>query len=113
MRDATSATTSNQRIMILPGALFAWYRWGDTDDSVAPFLTPRRVTVRELARFADPHSSQLQTAIDDLVRQDRLVPGQLEPLLQLLGVGAVLVPTDCNLVGSGSVDPADVGRCAA
>ncbi|HEY1590149.1 MAG TPA: alpha-(1-_3)-arabinofuranosyltransferase family protein [Solirubrobacteraceae bacterium] len=107
VRGATSATTSNQRIMILPGALFAWYRWGDTDDSVAPFLTPRRVTVRELARFADPHSSQLQTAIDDLVQQDRLVPGQLEPLLQLLGVGAVLVPTDYNVAASGSVDPAD------
>ena len=106
VRDATSATTSNQRIMILPGALFAWYRWGDTADSVAPFL--RRAGSRcASSRFADPHSSQLQTSIDDLVQQDRLVPGQLEPLLQLLGVGAVLVPTDYNLVGSGTVDPAD------
>lgn len=108
VRDATKATTSNQRIMILPGALFAWYRWGETDDSVAPFLTPRRVTARELARFADPHSSQVQTTIDDLVQQDRLVPGQLEPLLGLLGVGAVLQQADSNAAGSGSVDPADV-----
>jgi hypothetical protein len=107
VRDATNATNSNQRIMILPGSLFAWYRWGETDDSIAPFLTPRRVTVRELARFPDPHSSQLQTTIDDLVQQDRLLPGQLPPLLGLLGVGAVLVPTDADLRGSGSVDPAD------
>lgn len=107
VRDATNATTSNQRILILPGALFAWYTWGETDDSVAPFLTPRRVTVRELARFADPHSSQLQTTIDDLVQQGRLVPGQLQPLLELLGVGAVLHQADSNPAGSGSVDPAD------
>jgi arabinofuranan 3-O-arabinosyltransferase len=107
VRDATSATNSNQRIMILPGELLAWYRWGETEDSVAPFLTPRGVVVRELARFSDPRSSQLLTTIDDLVQQDRLVPGQLEPLLQLLGVGAVLVPADANVAGSGSVDPAD------
>ena len=110
VRDATNATTANQRIMIMPGGLFAWYRWGDTDDSVAPFLTSRRVTVRELARFADPHSSQLQTTIDDLVQQGRLVPGQLEPLLKLLGVGAVLVPADANVAGSGTAPPADVAQ---
>ena len=96
--------------MILPGELFGWYRWGETGDSVAPYLTPRRLTIRELARFADLRSSQLLTTIDNLVQQDRLVPGQLTPLLQMLGVGAVLVPTDGNIVGDGSVDPADAAH---
>jgi hypothetical protein len=109
VRDATNATTTNQRIMILPGELFGWYRWGATgDSSIAPFLTPRRVMIREIARFSDLRSSQLQTAIDDLVQQNRLVPGQLQPLLELLGVGSVLVSTDGNLAGDGSLDPADV-----
>ena len=111
MHGATTATSTNQRIMILPGELFGWYRWGATgDSSIAPYLTPRRVTIREIARFSDLHSSQLQTTIDDLVGQDRLVPGQLQPLLELLGVGAVLVPTDGNLGGDGSRDPADVAN---
>jgi arabinofuranan 3-O-arabinosyltransferase len=111
LRDATGATTTNQRIMILPGELFGAYRWGDVgDSSVAPFLTPRRLAIREIARFSDPRSSQLQASIDDLVQQDRLVPGQLEPLLQLLGVGAVLVPTDGHLAADGALDPVDVAN---
>ena len=106
MNDATDATNANQRIMILPGELFGWYTWGGTTDSIAPSLTTRPVLVRETLRISDPRASQLQTAIDDLVQQDRLVPGQLEPLLGLLGVGAVLVPADGNLARDGALAPA-------
>ena len=106
--DAAKATNANQRIMILPGELFGWYRWGGTTDSIAPSLTSRSVLVRETTRYADPRASQLLTSIDDLVQQDRLVPGQLNPLLGLLGVRSVLVPTDGNLPYDGALDPARV-----
>jgi arabinofuranan 3-O-arabinosyltransferase len=110
LNDATAATTPNQRIMVLPGELFGWYRWGETVTSIAPYLTPRRLTIREIDRFSDARSSQLETTIDDLVQQDRLVPGQLQPLLGLLGVGSVLVPNDGYLPGNGALDPADVAH---
>lgn len=108
--DATRATTTNQRIMVLPGELFGWYRWGETVDSALPFLTPRRLTIREIERHSDLRASQLQIAVDDLVQQDRLVSGQLTPLLRLFGVGSVLVSSDGNLSRDGALDPVDVAR---
>ena len=61
---------------------------------MAPALTNRPVLAREVVRYGDPRASQLQTVIDDLIQQGRLVPGQLKPLIQLMGVGQVLVATD-------------------
>ena len=55
--------------------------------------------MRELVPYAGPRSAFLQIAIDDLVQQDRLVPGQLAPLLRLTGVQQVLVARD-GVVGA-------------
>jgi arabinofuranan 3-O-arabinosyltransferase len=108
LHDASRTTTANQRIMVFPGELFGWYRWGETVDSALPFLTPRRLTIREIERHSDLRASQLQIAIDDLVQQDRLVPGQLEPLMRLLGAGSVLVAADGSIGRDGALDPAGV-----
>ena len=64
--------------------------------------------VRAIARYADPRAAQLQAAVDDLIQQVRLVPGQLGPLLRLLGVGEVVVDSDGDRESNLALDPVDV-----
>jgi arabinofuranan 3-O-arabinosyltransferase len=106
LRDASRTTPPDHRIMLLPGELFGFYRWGETVSSVAPALSKRPLLVREVVPYADPHAADLQTSVDDLIQQGRLVPGQLSPLLQLMGVGQVLVASDALPTQSGGLDPA-------
>ena len=108
--DAEQRTPADQRIAILPGELFAVYRWGETNDSVGPAISERPIVVRSIVRYADPRSSQLLAGIDDAVQQDRTVPGQLGPLLALAGVGEILVPTDSRGVQSGTTAPAYIAE---
>jgi arabinofuranan 3-O-arabinosyltransferase len=110
LADANKTTPQGRRLMIVPGQLFGWYRWGGTLSSVAPALTKRPVLIREVTRYATPRASQLLTSVDDLVQQSRVVPGQLVPLLQLIAVGQVLVPTDARSDLTGAADPASVRR---
>jgi len=102
------ATPPGRRVLLLPGSLFADYRWGATSESVAPPLSSKPLLVRQAIRYADPRAAQLQDATDDLVQQERLVPGQLAPLLRLMGVGDVVVQTDDRTDQSGALPPAGV-----
>ncbi len=113
LRAADRAQPPRTRTMVLPGELFGWYRWGGTMDPVGPALSRRPLAIREIVPYADPRSSQLQIAVDDLVQQGRLVPGQLLPLLRLLDVGAVIVASDSDRVRSGAPDPATVEAALA
>jgi arabinofuranan 3-O-arabinosyltransferase len=108
--DAQRTTPVAHRIMLLPGALFGHYRWGNVVSSIAPALSKRPVLVREVVPYANAQAAELLIAVDDLVQQDRLVPGQLAQLLQLMGVGQVLVYADGLPAQSGSLDPAGVAH---
>ena len=96
--------------MLAPGALFGFYRWGNTVSSVGPALSERPLIVRELVPYADQRAAGLQATVDDLVQQGRLVPGQFAPLLQLMAVGEVVVNADGLPLQSGSLDPAGVSE---
>ena len=91
---------------MLPGQIFAYYNWGGTLDAILPRLTSRPVAVRYETPYSDLHAVDLLTTVDDLVQQRRLVPGQLLPLLRLMGVGAVVTGTDDDISRSGAIDPA-------
>lgn len=106
--DAQRTTPPDTRIAVLPGDLFGWYKWGGTQNAVAPGISARPVAVRQIVRAAPPSSAQLLESIDASVQQGRLVPGQLNPMLQLLGVGRVLVGNDASRVRGRSLDPARV-----
>jgi len=106
--DAGRDSAHGRRVAVLPGELFGYYRWGDTMDPIAPALSKRPLLIREIVPYADRRSSQLQEVVDDLVQQDRLVPGQLARLLRLMGVGSVLVPADGRPERSGALEPARV-----
>jgi hypothetical protein len=102
--------SDDTRAMVLPGQLFANYRWGGTVDAVLPALTDHPVTTRWIVPFADLRSTDLQFTVDGLITQERLRPGQLRPLLDLLGVGDVLVAADGNRALSGEMAAGDAAR---
>lgn len=96
----------NSRSLVLPGQIFAYYNWGGTLDAILPRLTSRPVAVRYETPYSDLHAVDLLTTVDDLVQQRRLVPGELLPLLRLMGVGAVVTGADDDISRSGAIDPA-------
>ena len=104
--DLDSQLPQNSRAMVLPGQIFAFYKWGGTLDAILPRLTSKPVAVRYETPYSDLHAVDLLTTVDNLVQQRRLVPGELKPLLGLMGVGSVVTGTDDDLSRSGAIDPA-------
>jgi hypothetical protein len=94
----------NTRAFVLPGQIFAYYNWGGTIDAILPRLTDRPVAVRYETPYSDPHATDLLWTVDRFVQQGRLVPGQLLPLLDLVGTGSVVTGSDDDPAKSGAVD---------
>jgi arabinofuranan 3-O-arabinosyltransferase len=103
--DLDRTLPQGQRAMVLPGQLFAFYDWGGTYDPILPALSDRPVAVRFIVPFADLRAVDLQWTTDALVSQQRALPGQLRPLLDLMGVGAVVQGTDDDRSRSGAAPP--------
>ena len=97
---------ANSRAMVLPGQIFAFYKWGGTLDAILPRLTDKPVAVRYETPYSDLHAVDLLTTVDNLVQQRRLLPGELRPLLRLMGVRAVVTGADDDISRSGAIDPA-------
>ena len=112
-RGLDSGLPANTRAIVLPGQIFAYYKWGGTLDAILPRLTSRPVAVRYETPYSDLHAVDLLTTIDDLVQQNRLVPGELAPLLRLIGVGSVVTGADDDISRSGALDPAAAARVLA
>jgi hypothetical protein len=105
-RDLDRDLPRNSRALVLPGQIFANYSWGGTIDAILPRLTDRPVAARYETPYGDPRATDLLWTVDRLVQQRRLVPGQLTPLLQLMGVGAVVTGSDDDISRSGAVNAA-------
>ncbi|TML05869.1 MAG: DUF3367 domain-containing protein, partial [Actinobacteria bacterium] len=84
----------SSRALVEPGQLFAFQRWGGTIDNVLPALTDHPVATRYIVPFSDLRSADLQWGVDDLIGQERALPGQLRPLLDLMAVGDLVVSSD-------------------
>lgn len=104
--EAQSTTPADTRIAVLPGELFAWYRWAGLQNSLAPGLSEKPVVIRQIVRSSPPLAAQLLDSVDAAVQLDRLTPDQLPPLLRLMGVGRVLVPSDSSPDRNEALDPA-------
>ncbi|HWH92965.1 MAG TPA: alpha-(1-_3)-arabinofuranosyltransferase family protein, partial [Baekduia sp.] len=107
------ARSDDTRAAVFPGQLFAFYRWGGTVDPVLPALTTHPVSERWIIPFADRRSSDLQFGVDALVTQERLRPRQLAPLLDLMGVGDVVIAADGDRAYSGEMPAGDAVRTLA
>lgn len=105
-RDLERELPAGARTLVLPGQLFPSYRWGDTQDPILPALTERPVSVRTTVPYSDLHAADLLYTTDALIQQRRVLPGQLRPLVELLGARAVVTGTDDDLSRSGAIEPA-------
>ena len=106
-RDVDRGLPRNSRAIVLPGDLFSFYNWGGTVDPILPALSKRPVAERTEVPYADLRATDLLWTVDGLVHQRRLVPGQLAPLLSLIGVRQVITGTDDDLARSDAPPPAD------
>src|SRR5204862_3967019 len=84
----------DQRALVLPGQLYAFYRWGGTVDPILPALTKKPVAVRNAGPYGDLRGTDLLWTTDSLLQQNRLLPGELQPLLRLMSVRDVVAATD-------------------
>jgi hypothetical protein len=100
----------NTRAVMLPGQPFAFHRWGGTVDPILPSLTDRPVAVRNVPPYDDLHAVDMLWTLDNMVQQERLLPGQLPPLLDLMSAGAVVTATDDDFERSGAMPPAQAAR---
>jgi arabinofuranan 3-O-arabinosyltransferase len=112
-RDLDRGLPGDERALVLPGQLYAFYDWGGTVDPILPALTDRPVAVRSATPYGDLHSTDLLWTTDGLVQQERALPGQLTPLVRLLGAGAVVTGADDDFRRSGSIDPSAAARTLA
>jgi hypothetical protein len=104
--ELNSQLSANARAVVLPGQAYAYYTWGGTVDPVLPSLTDRQVAVRNVPPFDDLHATDFLWTVDDLVQQQRLLPGELGPLLDLMSARAVITATDDDDALSGALAPA-------
>jgi hypothetical protein len=104
-RDLDRRQPPNTRALVLPGQIFAYYTWGGTIDAILPRLTDRPVAVRYETPYSNPRATDLLWTVDRLVGQGRLVPGQLLPMLRLMGVGTVITGSDDDVSRSGAAEP--------
>jgi hypothetical protein len=111
--DLNRHLATNSRAMVLPGDLFSFYSWGGTVDPILPALTSRPVAERAEVPYADLRATDLMWTIDSLVHQQRLLPGQLTPLLGLIGVRTVVTAADDDLARSDAPAPADAAAVLA
>ncbi|MGH2949954.1 MAG: alpha-(1-_3)-arabinofuranosyltransferase domain-containing protein, partial [Solirubrobacteraceae bacterium] len=100
---AAHVDREHSRAVVLPGQLYAYYDWGGTVDAILPALAERPVAVRYAVPYADLRSVDLLWTLDALVQQRRALPGQLAPLLDLLGAGVVVAGADDDRRRSGAV----------
>ena len=105
-RDIERELSPGERTLVLPGQPFPFYRWGNPQDPILPALTDRPVAVRTTVPYADLHAADLLVTTDALVQQRRVYPGQLRPLVELMGAKAVVTGTDHDPARSGAVEPA-------
>ena len=88
------ARGSSTRVLELPGADFASYRWGNTVDPVLPGLMNRPYVARELIPYGTPPSADLLIALDHRLQERILDPRALAPIARLLSAGDISVRSD-------------------
>jgi arabinofuranan 3-O-arabinosyltransferase len=91
---ALDARGDDTRILEIPGADFASYRWGNTVDPVTPGLTDRPYVARELFQYGTAPSANLLIALDRGLHDRTADADALATVATLMGVGDIVVRSD-------------------
>lgn len=82
------------RVLEVPGADFASYRWGNTVDPITPGITDRPYVARELIPYGTPPSADLLNALDHQMQEAVLDPAAIGPIARLMGAGDIVLRAD-------------------
>lgn len=82
------------RVLEVPGADFASYRWGNTVDPITPGITDRPYVARELIPYGTPASADLLNALDHQMQESVLDPEAVAPIARLMGAGDLVLRAD-------------------
>ncbi|CAI7975175.1 arabinofuranan 3-O-arabinosyltransferase [Frankia sp. Hr75.2] len=88
---APDATGEQTRVLELPGADFAHYRWGTTLDPVMSGLMDRPSVVRELIPYGDAGSVDLLRSLDRRIQEGVLDPASIPDIARLMSAGDVVL----------------------
>jgi arabinofuranan 3-O-arabinosyltransferase len=88
------ARPHDTRVLGLPGADFASYRWGDTRDTIEPGLMDRPFVARELVPWGSAATANLVQALDHRVQNLTIDPDAIAPVARFMGAGDVEVRLD-------------------
>jgi arabinofuranan 3-O-arabinosyltransferase len=92
--EAAAALPEGTRLLELPGAEFAGYRWGTTNDAILPGLTSRPTVTRDLLPLGSPALMDLLLALDDRFQTGTVEGEELAAVARLLGVGGIVARGD-------------------
>lgn len=92
--DALSATSSEFRVLQLPGSEFGAFRWGYTVDPPLPGLTTKPLVTRDLLPLGSPGVMDLLYALDDRVQDHTLDPDAIAAVARALGVDTIWLAND-------------------
>lgn len=88
------ATDDGTRVLEVPGADFASYRWGTTVDPVTPGLTDRPMVARELVPMSSAPAWNLLKAYDGRLQAHLAERAAVVPIARALRAGQILVRSD-------------------
>src|SRR6478752_6596621 len=91
---ALDAQSHDTRVLEIPGADFAAYRWGQTVDPITPGLMDRPYVARELVPWGSAASADLLNAFDRRLQEGVLDPSAVAPVARLMSAGSILYRAD-------------------
>ncbi len=92
--DALSSTSTEYRVLQLPGSEFGAFRWGYTVDPPLPGMTTKPLVTRDLLPLGSPGVMDLLYALDDRVQSRTVDPQSIAAVARLLGVDTIWVAND-------------------
>ena len=85
---------STTRVLEVPGANFADYRWGNAVEPVTPLLLDRPYLAREILPQGSTGSTLLLDALDRRIQNGVLDPDAVAPIARFLASGTVVLRND-------------------
>ena len=82
------------RILEVPGADFASYRWGNTVDPITPGLLDRPYVARELFTWGSAPSANLLNAYDRRFHEGDMDPEAIAPIARVMAAGDLVARSD-------------------
>ena len=97
----------SQTALLVPGAPFAQYTWGDPQDEPLSVLTSTSITARSIIPLGSDQNTDMLSAVEDALATGSPQPG-LASYLSRSGVDYVVERNDLNLRATGALPPAQV-----